>query len=129
MVMAIFSIFSWWYGRGFQGQLAQIRDKFASMYDYFSIDLLLKTLFSPFRQISAGQVRGPISVQFRAFVDRLFSRIIGAVVRCIIIVIGVAACLITGLWACAAIALWLVAPFLPIVGLIIALTGWIPWQV
>lgn len=128
MVMAIFSIFSWWYGRGFQEQLGRIRDMFASIYDYFSIDLLLKTLFAPFRQISAGKVRGPIGVQLRAFADRLFSRLIGAVVRLFMIVFGVAACLIAGLVAAIGIVLWLVIPVAPALGLIVSLTGWVPWQ-
>lgn len=129
MIMAIFSIFSWWYGRGFQGQLGRVQAMFASIYDYFSIDLLLKTLFSPFRQISAGSVRGPIGVQLRAFADRVFSRVIGAVVRIFMIIFGVVACIITGVVACIGIIFWLVAPALPVLGLIISLTGWIPWQV
>lgn len=127
--MAILSIFSWWYGRGFEGRLARLRNMFESIYDYFSIDLLLKTLFSPFRQISAGRVRGPIGVQFRAFADRLFSRVIGAVVRIFMIVFGVIACLIAGVIAIIGIAAWLVAPFLPLIGIILSLTGWIPWRV
>ena len=55
--------------------------KLVSVFDYFSIDLLVRTWFAPFRQISAGAVDGPIGVQIRAFFDRLISRTIGGIVR------------------------------------------------
>lgn len=47
----------------------------------FSVGLLLKTLFNPFRQISAAPVGGAAPVQLSAFFDKLFSRAVGMVVR------------------------------------------------
>ena len=79
--MIIVWALSWWYGAGWKARLFAIREKLAASYDYFSIDLLAKTMFSPFRQISAGRVSGPIGAQIRAFFDRLISRIIGSIVR------------------------------------------------
>lgn len=127
--MGIVGILSWWYGRGFHDYLVRIQNMFASIYDYFSIDLLLKTLFSPFRQISAGQVHGPIGAQMRALADQLFSRVIGAVVRLFMVVFGTISCLVIGIVALLGVIVWVLAPFLPVIGLIISLTGWVPWRV
>ena len=88
MDMIIVWALSWWYGAGWKACLRGLRERLVSSYDYFSIGLLAKTLFAPFRQISAGKVRGPIGLQWRAFVDRLISRFIGAFVRLILIVVG-----------------------------------------
>lgn len=88
-------------------------------FDFFSIDLLVKTLFAPFRQISAGHVQGPMAVQLRAFADRLVSRVIGAIVRLIMLVIGVIAIVLQALLAGVILLGWLLVPLLPLVGLML----------
>lgn len=126
--MIIVGIFSWWYGQGFRLRLKRIADQLMSSYDYFSIDLLIKTWFAPFRQISAGRVNGPVAVQFRAFTDRLFSRIIGFFVRSVMIILGTIWLLINGAIGLGKIVVWLLTPVLPIVGLVLALNGVnLPW--
>lgn len=127
--MVIVGLFSWWYTRGFLMEVRLAGDRLEALYDYFSIDLLLRTLFAPFRQISAMKVNGPLSVQISAFVDRLFSRTIGFVVRIIMIVIGSVTLFIASIVAIIRIVLWIVAPFLPIIGIILTLSGWVPWKV
>lgn len=121
--MIIVGILSWWYGQGLRLRLKRIADQLVASYDYFSIDLLIKTWFAPFRQISAGSVSGPIAVKFRAFTDRLFSRLIGFVVRSVMIVLGAIWLFISCLLGVTKIMLWLLAPALPIIGLILALIG------
>lgn len=118
--------FSWWYGAGWAAQFNKLREQLASSYDYFSIGLLARTLFSPFRQISAGKVRGPIGVKLRAFVDRLISRIIGAFVRAILIVVGVMWMLVQVAVGVAALFLWAFVPFAPLIGFVLMLSGWVP---
>ena len=127
--MFIVGLFSWWYGAGWVRCISAVRGGLASIYDYFSLDLLLRTLFSPFRQISAGSVRGPIGVQLRALVDNLISRVIGAIVRSVVIVIGAVALLISCLLGGLRIALWPFIPLLPIAFIVFAAMGWIPWQI
>lgn len=125
--MAIVGILGWWYGAGYKRALLLVRARLISLFDYFSIDLLLRTLFSPFRQISAGRVDGPLPVQLRAFGDRLVSRMVGGVVRTIVMIIGIIAILSTTLWGLLYLAFWAIVPLLPIIGLTLMLTGWIPW--
>ena len=111
---------------GWRQRVGIVKERLASTLDYFSIDLLLKTLFSPFRQISAGKVNGPLAVRWRAFVDRLVSRCIGAIVRLIIIMAGIVIILFFSLIGLLSLALWAVVPVLPIVGVAMMLIGWVP---
>lgn len=121
-------IFSWWYGAGWKQRLVMLREHLGSTADYFSIDLLLKTLFSPYRQISAGQVRGSINVQMRAFFDRLISRIIGAIVRTFMIIFGAVTMLLQVIIGGALLMLWGIIPLLPVIGAVLFVIGWVPWK-
>lgn len=98
-----------------------------SMLDFFSVELLAKTLLAPFRQISAGGVRGSFDVQVRAFVDQLISRIIGMFVRLIIIVVGSIAVVLSAVFGIIFIIMWPLVPLLPILGVILYVIGWMPW--
>ena len=129
MSMVIVWALSWWYGAGWKARLLQTRERLSASYDYFSIGLLARTLFAPFRQISAGKVNGPIGVKFRALVDRLISRFIGAFVRLILIIVGVAWLGIQAAIGAIVLILWFAVPFLPLVGFIGLLSGWVPsWR-
>lgn len=127
--MFIVGMLSWWYGAGWKRCLLNVVDNLAGLYDYFSFELLIKTLFSPFRQISAGRVRGSLEVQFRAWLDRLISRLIGAFIRLIVIIVGTLTLVVASVIGLVRIVLWPIVPWLPIVGLTVALTGWVPWKI
>jgi len=124
--MFIVGMLSWWYGAGSAMRGRLVRERIVATLDYFSIDLLLKTLFAPFRQISAGKVDGPIGVRFRAWVDQMISRIIGFFVRVIIILIGSVTLLIHVLIGGLTLVFWAVIPVLPFVGFILYISGWVP---
>ena len=87
--------------------------------DHFSVGLLLRTLFNPFRHISASYVDLPLPVKLRAFFDRLISRIIGAVVRTLVIFIGIIAIAIVVIFELIGVLAWLVLPVLPVIGFIL----------
>lgn len=127
-IMFILGLLSWWYTTGWRGRLFGLRDKLASTIDYFSIDLLLRTFFSPFRQISAGRADGGLNVQMRAFLDRLISRVIGAMIRLVMIIVGLLAILFEAIFGAVFVALWAFIPISPIVGIGLAMTGWVPWN-
>lgn len=119
----------WWYGEGLTKQLTASRERLARTVDFFSIPLLLKTLFSPFRQIDAGGVRhGPIGVKIRAWLDKLISRLIGAVIRGMTIIAGIIALTFSAIVGTLRLGGWLLLPALPLIGLILTLTGWAPWS-
>lgn len=126
--MFIVGILQWWYGRGWIMRVSRLREKLMGTLDYFSIDLLLRTFFSPFRQISAGQVRGPLGVQMRALLDRIISRVIGAMIRLVMIGVGTVAIISYTLIGGLMVAVWGIIPLLPVLGIILFVSGWVPWS-
>ena len=118
--MFIVGMISWWYSVGWKRAAVDVWESIER--------LLLKTLFAPWRQISAGKVRGPIGVQLRAFFDRLVSRIIGGFIRTITLFIGLAALFMMLLVGLLRLAIWPLIPLMPAVMVIAAISGWIPWH-
>lgn len=126
--MFLVGIFQWWYGNGL---LQYIRQSFLGVLrtaDFFSVGLLLRTLFNPFRQISAAPVGGALSVQLSAFFDKLFSRAIGAVVRSMVIIVGILMILLRFLWMIVGVIMWLALPLMPFIGIILWQLGVSVWK-
>lgn len=124
------SLFSWWYGAGWRDQAKLCGARLSRVSDRFSIALLLRSLFSPFRQISAEGTRSAgLDAKVRAWLDKLISRCIGAMVRSAIIVVG-------GLWlfvefiiGLLRLVVWPALPFFPVIGIILVMSGWVPWRI
>ena len=121
--MLFISLFKWWYGSGWVQQARALSVRLDGLVDYFSIDLLAKTLFSPFRQDGAGRVDGPLSVKMRALLDNLMSRMIGAVIRTVILLIGLISIAVFVVFCAAVLVVWFVVPVAPIIGVILAVMG------
>jgi hypothetical protein len=126
--MFIVGILSWWYGPGWRQRASRLGERLKASMDYFSIDLLLRTFFAPFRQIAAGKVNGPLGLQMRALLDRIISRVIGAMIRFVMIIIGSLAIGFHGLLGTVMLIFWAFIPLLPIIGVILFVVGWIPWS-
>lgn len=127
MRMLVVSLLSWWYGAGWRDQIHLVSERLAKAADRYSISLLLRSLFSPFRQISAGSVSGPLDARMRAVFDKLISRFIGAMVRTTIIIVGSVALLLSVTFGALRLIIWPVLPLIPLAGLIMAMSGWMPW--
>lgn len=76
--MAIAYLLGWWYGRGWFWLLACIKDQFVAINENFSVSILIRTWFAPWKQIQS-----PASFQnfLQSAIDNLISRFIGATVR------------------------------------------------
>lgn len=119
--MIISSLFSWWYGKGWALLGHRVMLRVSRALGFFSVGILLRTLFDPFRQIDAAGVRGSFQVQMRAFFDRSFSRVVGFVLRSMIISFGLTVGLVLLVSGAIQLILWPILPFLPLVGAVIAL--------
>lgn len=124
--MFLVGLISWWYGRGWMGQWKRIAHRFALTLEFFSIGQLFSTLFSPFRQISAGGGDGSVGSELRAFVDQLISRVIGAFVRFFTIIFGLVVIVLQAVYELVIMIAWWFLPLLPIAGFILLATGWVP---
>ena len=123
--MAIAEMFLWWYSRGWSVFVKKIKIAIGNVTDFFSMSDLLRTLFQPFRQISASSAAADSSLdlRFHMFIDRLVSRIIGFFSRLLLLIAGTLIIIIGGIISLALIILWPVIPLAPIVGIILAIIG------
>ena len=87
--MLILSFFGWWYGKGFKDYLISFTDRLRDLADFFSISLLIRNFFAPFRQIGVErQANVPLNVRIREWFDLQISRMVGATVRFMILIAG-----------------------------------------
>lgn len=126
--MFIVGFLGWWYGAGWRTRLRKIGARIMSVFDVFSIDLLIKTWLAPFRQIGAGQTGRGLSEQLRVLFDALVSRAIGGAVRTITIGIGLIVVTVMAIAGILEGILWLFVPLLPVVGVILFAIGWVPYE-
>ena len=122
--MLALSFIEWWYLHGWGKFSMGLVYKLQGAADFFSISLLLRSLFAPFKQISAyGSGDESLQGMIRDFGDKLLSRVIGAIVRIIILIAGIVWLLIETVASLALIILWPVLPLLPIVGVVMTIMG------
>lgn len=124
--MLILGFTDWWYRAGWRNRAQLVSERLDKTLDYFSIMLLLKTFFAPFRQISAGKVNGPLGVKIRAFVDRIISRLIGAMIRSFILIIGLFVIVFQAIVGLIILLAWPLVPLLPVIGFAMFTIGWTP---
>ncbi len=119
MLMFVIGFLQWWYGPGWQEAIRGVMRRLNRAYASFSIPILLRTLFAPWRRITTA-ADGPVSQRLRALVDNLVSRVVGFCVRLIALIAGAGFLLLIllggSLWAL----LW---PALPILSLVLLLIG------
>ncbi len=121
--MFLVGILSWWYGVGLADRFKMTQNRIRMSLDFFSISLLLTTLFEPFRQISSNRVGGALNVQLQSFFDRLISRFVGAFMRMIMIIIGCLVIFFQLIFGLIILIFWIILPILPIVGVIATTIG------
>jgi len=83
--------FSWYYSRGFRGLILILGNFLKFFWHFFSIGFLSQRLFSPWkRDISFSNWRGLHPVLFfKKIIDNGFSRMIGLLIRSLVIIFGI----------------------------------------
>lgn len=109
-------LLSWWYGQGWGRVLKSAQKRLHAINQTFSVLILLRTLFAPWKQIQS-----PKSFRnfFQSSLDNFISRCIGATVRLGMLLIAAIATLLVGLAGLTAFLLWPLLPLL-IIGLPVA---------
>lgn len=119
----IAEIIFWWYGTGWRIFLQKIRNTFSRTADFFSMSSLVRTLFKPFRQISAesASTNASLDLKFHMFLDRLVSRFIGFFSRIILLIVGTIIIIIGSILGLIILILWPLLPLAPIIGIILTI--------
>jgi len=117
--MLIIALFSWWYTVGWAQLGRRAAARIGGVLDFFSVGMLLKSLFAPFRQISVGRVQGSLDAKIRAWADLQISRLIGAMVRLAVIAFGLIAMVVMVVVSVGLLLLWPIVPAAPFIALVI----------
>ncbi len=115
--MIAIELLSWWYGHGWKLVLRHAAERLVKVSHMFSVPILLRTLWSPWRRIITYP-GASLEAKMRAAGDNFVSRMVGFSVRAMVLFsAGVMLCG-TALYSAGLILLW---PLVPpsIVGLII----------
>ena len=123
--MVLVSVFVWWYSTGWLMSIQKGAARLSGILRFFSVAQLAGSLFAPFRQISAGQSRGSLGVQLQAWADKQLSRVIGAIVRLLLILTGLLSFLVMGLLYVFMLIIWPLVPLLPVITVVLVLAGWV----
>lgn len=112
---------SWWYSAGWIDIGRKLKSELASLWSSFSVGLLFKTLFQPWRQVvSYGSAGANIGERFQAVIANFVSRIVGLVMRLFTLL---AALVVTVLFAAIGFILLLAWPLLPLAAIYLILKG------
>lgn len=117
--MLILALFSWWYTVGWAQLVRRAASRIVGVLDFFSVGMLFKSLFAPFRQISVGRVQGSLDTKIRAWADLQISRLIGAMVRLAVIAFGLIAVIVMVVASAGLVLLWPIVPVAPFIVLAI----------
>jgi hypothetical protein len=108
--MLLGSFLGWWYGAGWARVAHSLGPRLRGVSDSFSVGQLFKTLFEPWRRIITYPGRS-LEDRFRAIGDNLVSRIIGFLVRVIVLLAAGVVLLIIAVLTLIEIIVW---PLLPL---------------
>ena len=118
-------MFMWWYSSGWKVFVGKLKTALSSITDFFSMGSLVRTLFKPYRQISAETARdgASLDIKFHMFLDRLISRIVGFFSRLTLLLVGIIIIIFGGIISFILVILWPIIPLLPIAGIVLTAMG------
>lgn len=103
----------WHYTQGILDLIGVIRNFVWFFYNFFSISLLLKTLFQPFERLGERYKKGfDLGSWMETFVINTLMRLVGAIMRMFLILVGIALILLTLVVGLFFLLAWIFAPLL-----------------
>ncbi len=120
--MLAVEFFIWWYTRGWSQTFLDLRRRLTNTLHLFSVSILLRTLFAPWRRIVTYPANG-LAERFKAMGDNLVSRSVGFVVRVLTLLLAGFMLLVVAVVNVAIAILWPLLPLGAIAALLKALLG------
>src|SRR5471030_1242821 len=109
--MLLVAFVQWWYGPGWRDTASRLMVRIHQTYLTFSVPILLRTLFAPWRRIITPS-GSSIEQRLRALLDNLVSRTVGFTVRLLALAIACFIMVCYVLLGGVCLLLWPVLPFL-----------------
>ncbi|HET6924463.1 MAG TPA: hypothetical protein VFH39_01365 [Candidatus Saccharimonadales bacterium] len=116
--MLAIKFLTWWYTAGWRDAGRRVNRQLSSVSDAFSVGILLRTLFAPWRRIISYPGAG-IDAHIHAALDNAVSRFIGFLVRMMALIAASVMLLVSMIGGAVVLLLW---PLLPLLAL-----GLIAW--
>lgn len=110
LVQVFWYYINWHYTKAWSDILRIIANYLWFVGNFFSIELLAKTLFSPWKRLNISGGRNQEDSFFVALFINTLMRFIGFGVRMLTIIIGMIALIITAAISCVAVIVWFVFP-------------------
>ena len=117
--MVFLSLFQWWYGAGWLSAIEHAQHRLLKTYRLFSVPILLRTWFAPWRRIVTAPGAG-IGAHMRAAVDNFISRFIGFLVRSIVLLTALVVLLFSAVVSLLELLSW---PFIPLLVIVAPIAG------
>jgi hypothetical protein len=118
-VMLVVAFLQWWYGPGWRDASNRLTMRMQRTYLSFSVPILLRTLFEPWRRIVTTP-NNSLQAKFRALIDNTVSRFIGLSVRLLTLFVACALLVIYAVLGGILLLLW---PVLPLAGPVLIVGG------
>ena len=93
---------------------------------YFSIPLLFRTLFSPWKRMSEHYQKDGLEALVEVIVLNIMSRMLGFIVRCFLLLLGIITELLLIVSLCVFYAVWVMFPVLSIGSVVIGIALLVP---
>lgn len=119
MLMFLQAYFVWWYRAGWQRLGQNVLRHIKRTYLGFSVAILFRTLFEPWRRIISTE-NETIGQKLRSALDNVISRAVGLVVRILALIAAGLLIVATVIFGVVAIILW---PILPIGVMVLMVWG------
>lgn len=107
----LIELIAWWYSAGWLDTLHRIEKRVLGIWRLFSVGILARTLFAPWRRITTTPGRGFDSLM-RSTLDNFVSRVVGFTVRIFVLVGAFLATFLAVIIGVAIAVLWPLVPVL-----------------
>lgn len=122
--MIIWLCLRWWYSVGWRWAWQRaVVQRLEWCMDTFSISELVRTWFAPFKQTFVDRAGGSIGAHIRAFIDKFISRVIGFIVRSLLIFTGLLCSMLVFASGLLFMVFWPLIPILPGLGIVLFVAG------
>lgn len=107
----LFGYLKWHYGKALITTFTFWKNILAFLFNYFSIKSLVSNFFSPWKRLADSYPkRFDLKIYFFTFLLNIIMRIVGILLRSIVLIIGLAICTITIVCLPITIIVWLALP-------------------